>query len=164
MTAYFGMYGVTMTTNPDLFWSEKGIMMMPYVKAFGAATTLPGFFARMTGLGFIVMVLGKHFGASDKTFSKQAVAFHVLSTKWFFGLATMTVGRRQPAIVTPWVWKLQVLVNIMLAVWGASPRRREVGHQEGLSRAPFRDETLDGRVASLNSSRPDDRERASRVL
>ena len=40
MTAYFGMYGVTMTTNPDLFWSEKGIMMMPYVKAFGAATTL----------------------------------------------------------------------------------------------------------------------------
>ena len=118
MTAYFGVYGVTMTTNPDLFWSEKGIMMMPYVKAFGAATTLPGFFARMTGLGFIILVLGKHFGASDKTFSQQCVAFHVLSTKWFYGLATMTVGRRQPVMFTPWVWKLQVLVNIMLTVWG----------------------------------------------
>jgi len=118
MNVYFGMYGVTMTTNPDLFWSEKGIMMMPYVKAVGAATTLPGFFARMTGLGFILMVLGKHFGTSDRTFSKQAVAFHALSTKFFYDVATLTVGKRQPVLFTPWVWKLQILVNVVLAAWG----------------------------------------------
>ena len=118
-------------------WSEKGIMMMPYVKAFGAATTLPGFFARMTGLGFIILVLGKHFGASDKTFSQQAGlsrAEHqvVLRPRHDDGWQTPTGDVHAVGVEAP-----SSRQHYAYGLGRAIPRRREVGHQEGLSRYAF---------------------------
>lgn len=118
MQAYFSLYGLTMTTDPDMFWSAKGIMRVPYVTSFGGATSAVGFFARMTGLGFVIMVLGRRAGTPKATFAKQALAFHVLSTKWFCDLTQVVSTRRSPSIFIPWAWKLQVFVNIILALWG----------------------------------------------
>jgi hypothetical protein len=77
--------------------------------------TAPGFFARMVGLNFGLLVLGRtHFGVSEDAFTKQTVAFHVLSLIFFAPIARSGGGAG-----TPWVWQLQCVINIILALWGA---------------------------------------------
>lgn len=77
--------------------------------------TAGGFFARMVGLNFGLLVLGRtHFGVSEEAFTKQTVAFHLLSLIFF-----VPIARSGGAVWTQWVWQLQCVINIVLALWGA---------------------------------------------
>lgn len=82
----------------------------------GPAWTPPGFFARMVGLCFGLMTLGRtHFGVSADAWTKQTVAFHATSLVPFAYLVI-----QQEADVWPkWVWQIQCVVNVLLALWGA---------------------------------------------
>merc|ERR1711939_340774 len=83
-----------------------------FSKELGDSTTAGGFFARMVGLGFMIMFLGKtRFGVSDDAWMKTTVTFHVGSLWWFWKLTTA-------AGWTPWVWQLQCLLNVVFAAWG----------------------------------------------
>ena len=146
MTIYFGMYGATMTTNSELFWGPDSIMMLParrcvesnfgrpmpstrrcpchdhlthcfistqYMSATGDAQS--AFFQRMTGLGFAIMSLGyAKCGVSKDAWIKQTMLFHVISTPIFFLQCASDDGTS----FTPWVWYLQIVINIVLAGWG----------------------------------------------
>ena len=84
-------------------------------QTLGDALTAAGFFARMVGLNFGLLVLGRtHFGVSEDAFSKQTIAFHVATLLPFGNIALNTT-----ADWTKWVWQLQVVINIVLALWGA---------------------------------------------
>ena len=77
--------------------------------------TAGGFFARMVGLNFGLLVLGRtHFGVSEEAFTMQTVAFHLLSLIFF-----VPIARSGGAVWTQWVWQLQCVINIVLALWGA---------------------------------------------
>merc|ERR1712230_125856 len=102
-----------MRWDPDMFWGPNGLGQLPYFsKELGDSTTAGGFFARMVGLGFMIMFLGKtRFGVSDDAWMKTTVTFHVGSLWWFWKLTTA-------AGWTPWVWQLQCLLNVVFAAWG----------------------------------------------
>ena len=115
------MFGVTLFLNPDKFWSATaGVMPLRYFNAVGAATTQSGFFARMTGLGFLVLVLGKRLGTSNAVFAKQCNAFHAFTLKLFYDLTRVTYAKRQTVEFVAQTWKLQVAVNVALLLWGTS--------------------------------------------
>ena len=115
MTIYFGMYGATMTTNSELFWGPDSIMMLPYMSS--AADAQSAFFQRMTGLGFAIMSLGyAKCGVSKDAWIKQTMLFHVISTPIFFLQCASDDGTS----FTPWVWYLQIAINIALAAWGCN--------------------------------------------
>ena len=121
MQHYFTLFGVTLFLNPDKFWSATaGVMPLRYFNAVGAATTQSGFFARMTGLGFLVLVLGKRLGTSNAVFAKQCNAFHAFTLKMFYDCARVTYARRQTVEFVAQTWKLQVAVNVALLLWGTS--------------------------------------------
>ena len=112
MTIYFGMYGATMTTNAPFFWGPDSIMMLPYMSAEMCATG--NFFARMVGICFALITLARVvMGMSKDAFVKQTVAFHVV-TCVPFGQLAMSDGKH----FTPWVWWVQVGMNVALALWG----------------------------------------------
>ncbi|ACO69209.1 predicted protein [Micromonas commoda] len=113
MVPYFGLYAFTMCWDPDMFWGPNGLGQLPYFsKELGDSTTAGGFFARMVGLGFLTMFLGKtRFGVSDDAWMKTTVTFHVGSLWWFYKLTTA-------AGWTTWVWQLQCLLNVVFAAWG----------------------------------------------
>ena len=112
MTIYFGMYGATMTTNSELFWGPNSIMMLPYMSSVGDAQS--AFFQRMTGLGFAIMSLGyAKCGVSKDAWIKQTMLFHVGTIPVFYTMCTTDSDA-----FTPWVWMLQIAINIGLAAWG----------------------------------------------
>ena len=112
MTIYFGMYGATMTTNSELFWGPNSIMMLPYMSSVGDAQS--AFFQRMTGLGFAIMSLGyAKCGVSKDAWIKQTMLFHVGTIPVFYTMCTTDSDA-----FTPWVWMLQIAINIALAAWG----------------------------------------------
>ena len=114
MTIYFGIYGATMTTNSELFWGPDSLMMLPYMSS--AADAQSAFFQRMTGLGFAIMSLGyAKCGVSKDAWIKQTMLFHVVSTPIFFFQCASDDGTS----FTPWVWYLQIAINIVLAGWGS---------------------------------------------
>jgi hypothetical protein len=119
MLGYFGTYAVTMVTNPDLFWSASGIAPLKFVGSVGSATTLSGFFARMTGFGFLALVFGKLAGASDKVFAKQCNLFHIGTLYWFYQLSQYVPGKKEiPAAFNSATWQIQCVVSIIFAAWG----------------------------------------------
>merc|ERR1712072_1531131 len=121
MTIYFGMYGATMTTNSELFWGPNSIMMLPYMSSVGDAQS--AFFQRMPGLGFAIMSLGyAKCGVSKDAWIKQTMLFHVVSTPIFFLQCASDDGTS----FTPWVWYLQIAINIGLAACASRkcPRAR----------------------------------------
>ena len=112
MTIYFGMYGATMTTNSELFWGPDSIMMLPYMSAEMCATG--NFFARMVGINFAIMTLGyAKLGVSKDAWIKQTMLFHVGTIPVFYTMCTTDSDA-----FTPWVWMLQIAINIALAGWG----------------------------------------------
>ncbi len=112
MTIYFGMYGATMTTNSELFWGPDSIMMLPYMSS--AADAQSAFFQRMTGLGFAIMSLGyAKCGVSKDAWIKQTMLFHVGTIPVFYTMCTTDSDA-----FTPWVWMLQIAINLALAGWG----------------------------------------------
>ena len=120
MQAYFGLFGVTLATNPDYFWGAKSVFKFPYFAAtIGSATTASGFFARFFGIALILIVLGSvRFGVSDRSFSKQATGFHVLTTKIIYNVANVVGTKKAPSPFVAQTWKVQLLVNIAFAAWG----------------------------------------------
>merc|ERR1719269_401736 len=102
-----------MTTNSELFWGPNSIMMLPYMSSVGDAQS--AFFQRMTGLGFAIMSLGyAKCGVSKDAWIKQTMLFHVVSTPIFFLQCASDDGTS----FTPWVWYLQIAINVALAGWG----------------------------------------------
>ena len=80
-----------------------------------AADAQSAFFQRMTGLGFAIMSLGyAKCGVSKDAWIKQTMLFHVVSTPIFFLQCASDDGTS----FTPWVWYLQIVINIVLAGWG----------------------------------------------
>jgi len=80
-----------------------------------AADAQSAFFQRMTGLGFAIMSLGyAKCGVSKDAWIKQTMLFHVVSTPIFFLQCASDDGTS----FTPWVWYLQIAINIVLAGWG----------------------------------------------
>jgi hypothetical protein len=116
MSVYFGAFAATMTTAPDFFWGKDSVMMMPYFRqALGGADQPAGFFCRLTGLTFGILVLGyKAFGMSEDTFTKMTIAWHVLCTPFMFQASGNS------SATTPWVWQLQMAGQLGLAAWGYS--------------------------------------------
>ena len=113
MTIYFGMYGATMTTNCPFFWGPDSIMMLPYMSAEMCATG--NFFARMVGINFAIMTLGyAKLGVSKDAWIKQTMLFHVGTVPVFYTMCANTDGTE----FTPWVWMVQIAMNIGLAAWG----------------------------------------------
>ena len=112
MQVYFGMYGVTMTANAEFFWGANSPLMLPYWHA--QMDPIGAFFARMVGICFALITLGRvAMGMSKDAFVKQTVAFHVV-TCVPFGQLAMSDGKH----FTPWVWWVQVGMNVALALWG----------------------------------------------
>ena len=113
MTAYFGMYAVTMVYDVDLFWGPESIMMLPY-----SAQTLDEaamFFARLVGFLFGVLAISfVSFGSSRATFTKQTLCFHIGT------LPFMAKNAMSEDAFTPWVWQLQMALGLALGVWGFS--------------------------------------------
>ena len=118
MTIYFGMYGATMTTNCPFFWGPDSIMMLPYMSAPMCATG--NFFARMVGINFAIMTLGyAKLGVSKDAWIKQTMLFHVGTIPVFYMMCVNSDGSE----FTPWVWMVQIAMNIGLAAWGVLLRR-----------------------------------------
>jgi hypothetical protein len=118
MTAYFGLYGVTMTINPDKFWSTEGIMPLKFISPAGPANTLSGFFARFVGITFLTMVISKVNGMSDKCWARLANTFHVTSA-WLCYVAATTVGtKRNPSPFVATTWWIQLATNVAFFAWG----------------------------------------------
>jgi hypothetical protein len=94
--------------------------MIPYfTQDLGDSTTLAGFFARMVGLGFLMIALAPKLGANESSFVKQTMVFHVGALPWFYKLSTyVAVGKKAVQLWTPWAWQLQCVVNVLFAVWG----------------------------------------------
>lgn len=85
------------------------------MKPVGDALAPAGFFARLVGMCFGLLVFGRlKCGVSEDAFSKQTIAFHVASLLPFGNIALNTT-----ADWTKWVWQLQVVINVLLALWGA---------------------------------------------
>jgi|Transcript_10421 hypothetical protein len=116
MQVYFGMYAVTMSTFPDEIWGKGGLGQLPYwAKPLGDAMTHGGFFARIVGMCFGLIVFGRrHCGVTADAFSKQTIAFHVASLIPFGNLALNANPNW-----TQWAWQVQVTMNVVLALWGA---------------------------------------------
>lgn len=122
MTAYFGLFGATLSTNPDRFWGPNSVTKISYWTAqTGGVTTIGGWFARACGLSFLALIASQHFGGNKKVFAKQCVAWHVLSLRIIYPLATFVAatGKRAPVpVFNVQIWKLQLVVNIILILWG----------------------------------------------
>jgi len=121
MTAYFGMFGATLSTNPDRFWGPNSITKISYWTApTGSATTIAGWFARAFGLSLLAFTAGRFLGGNKTIFAKQCVAWHVLSLRIIYPLATfVATGRRAPVpVFNVQIWKAQLVVNIILILWG----------------------------------------------
>ncbi len=59
MAFRFGKLTVIPSSTPRRFWGPNGLGQLPYFsKELGDSTTAGGFFARMVGLGFMIMFLG----------------------------------------------------------------------------------------------------------
>ena len=88
-------------------------MMLPYMSA--SLGPHGAFFARMTGICFSILTLG-YFkcGVSKDAWIKQTMLFHVGTIPVFFLNCASTDG----ADFTPWVWYLQIAINVALAGWG----------------------------------------------
>ena len=115
MTIYFGMYGATMTTNCPFFWGPDSIMMLPYMASEMCATG--NFFARMVGINFAIMTLGyAKLGVSKDAWIKQTMLFHVGTIPVFYMMCVNSDGTE----FTPWVWMVQIAMNIGLAAWGCN--------------------------------------------
>ena len=102
--------------TPNRVWSAGGLGQLPYwAKPLGDALAQGGFFARMVGLVFGLVVFGRtHCGVTEDAFSKQTIAFHV-STLVPFGNLALNAHPNW----TQWVWQVQCVMNIVLALWGA---------------------------------------------
>lgn len=121
MRAYMGMFGVTLATNPDYFWGANAVTKFSYFNAtIGDATSPAGFFARMCGLTFLILVAGNvRFGVSDRAFTKQTAAWNAVTLKLMYDCATFVGTKRAPSPFVQQTWQLQLLVNIALVAWGA---------------------------------------------
>jgi hypothetical protein len=72
------------------------------------------FFARMVGINFSIMTLGyAKLGVSKDAWIKQTMLFHVGTIPVFYTMCTTDSDA-----FTPWVWMLQIAINIALAGWG----------------------------------------------
>ena len=101
---------------PRRVWGKDGLGQLPYfLKPLGDGLALAGFFARLVGLCFGLLVFGRlKCGVTEDAFSKQTIAFHVATLLPFGNIALNTT-----ADWTKWVWQLQVVINVILAPWGA---------------------------------------------
>jgi hypothetical protein len=101
---------------PCRVWGKDGLGQLPYwAKPLGDALAPAGFFARIVGMCFGLLVFGRlKCGVSEDAFSKQTIAFHVVSLLPFGNIAL-----NPTANWTQWVWQLQVVINVLLALWGA---------------------------------------------
>lgn len=122
MTAYFGMYGVTLSADPDRFWGPKSIVKISYwTTPVGGLTALSGWFPRAFGALLLAFIANRFFGGNKKVFAKQCIAFHVLLLRIMYPLATIVAatGKRAPVpVFNAQIWKLQCVVNIILILWG----------------------------------------------
>ena len=114
MQMYFAMFGATMTASCEFFWGSKSIMMMPYMAV--PMDPIGVFFTRMVGICFLLLTLGRvMWGTPKDTFLKQTMGFHVGSLLPFIG-AAMSDGKH----LTPWVWMMQIGMNVAFAAWGST--------------------------------------------
>ena len=73
------------------------------------------FFARMTGICFSILTLGyAKCGVSKDAWIKQTMLFHVGTIPVFYTMCANSDGTE----FTPWVWMVQIAMNIALAAWG----------------------------------------------
>ena len=114
MQIYFAMFSATMTTSAEFFWGSKSIMMMPYMAI--PMDPIGVFFTRIVGICFLLLTLGRvMWGTPKDTFVKQTMGFHVGTILPFIG-AAMSDGKH----MTPWVWMMQIGMNVAFAAWGST--------------------------------------------
>ena len=148
MAFRFGKLTVIPSSTPRRFWGPNGLGQLPYFsKELGDSTTAGGFFARMVGLGFMIMFLGTtQFPRLDRRAlsrneprnktnrtrprahvlpSTGKTRFGVSDDAWMKSTVTFHVGSlwwfwklTTAAGWTPWVWQLQCLLNVVFAAWG----------------------------------------------
>ena len=100
---------------PHRVWGKDGLGQLPYFVKVGDALAPAGLFARLVGLLFGLLVFGRlKCGVTEDAFSKQTIAFHVASLLPFGNIAL-----NPTADWTQWVWQLQAVINVLLALWGA---------------------------------------------
>ena len=111
MVGYFSFFGLGVTFGLDALFGPRSVIGTIYY--LQPQSVLSQFFARVMGTLFLSMPVSYlYFGQSKETFIKQTIFFHVLSLPLFMGC----VSTGDP--FNPSIWGLQVVMNIMCAVWG----------------------------------------------
>ena len=111
----YGMFGVTATLAPYIFWESSAIV--PVIMTFWkGAVDSPAtiWWARAFGTGMLTYALGPSFGVGEEGYFKQTLIFNLFSAIHFVMMILMTDG-----IVVEWMWWSYVPLFLFFACGSA---------------------------------------------
>lgn len=96
---FFLENNVIPTSTPRRFWGPNGLGQLPYFsKELGDSTTAGGFFARMVGLGFMIMFLGT---IQTPRLDRRALSRNVPRNKTHRTRPVSSLPQARPASASP---------------------------------------------------------------